>query len=859
MIRVALKGLLGRKLRAILTSIAIVLGVAMLSGTYVLTDTIDKAFDSLFVESYAGTDVVVTGKKPGISAEGDKAPAPPIAQSLLGRVRQIDGVALASGSVIDQQTKIINRKGKAIDTQGAPSFGFGIDPRPLYDRFNPLNLTEGRWATSPGEVVIDEGTADDQHFELGDMVGVAGREPARKYRLVGVAKYGNVNSIGSATFAVFTVPTAQRLLDLEGKVTAISIAAGDGVSQTALQERVRDALPANVDVRTGEQQAKEDKGDIASFTKFIRYFLLAFAGIALFVGAFVIFNTLSITVAQRAREFATLRTIGASRRQVLASVVVESLVIGVIASVIGLFLGLLLAKGLNSLFVALDLDLPQTTTVFATRTIVVSLLVGILVTLVAGLVPAVRATRVPPISAVREGAVLPRGRFAAYTPYVAVVVSVVAIALLAYSMFAHGIGVGPRLLAMAVGCLGLFFGIAMLSSKLVRPIAGFVGIPARLIGGAPGELAQSNAKRNPGRTAATAAALMIGIALVTFVAVLGQGFRKSNSDAIKDQVVADYVVTSQDGFTPFVAAAGDAIARAPGTELVTQVRSDLARVAGHGKYLTGIEPDKITPDAYRFDWGSGSDAVLALLGDDGVILEKDYAKDENLDIGSSIQIETPAGKKASFVVKATYDPLPFYPVLGTASISKDAFDKLYDRPRNEFTFVNVPRDANEAATRRLDAAVSDFPDAKVQTRKEWVKDQEADLNQFLNLLYVLLALSVIVSLFGMVNTLVLSVFERTRELGMLRAVGMTRRQVRRMIRHESVITALIGAALGLPLGVFLAILVTQALSQFDVQLAIPIGSLVVFTVVAVIAGILAAIMPARRAARLNVLQALQYE
>ena len=858
MIRVALKGLAGRKLRALLTAIAIVLGVAMLSGTYVLTDTIDKAFDSIFVESYAGTDAVVTGHKSGIVFEGDAAAAPPVPERLLEQVRSVANVELATGSVFDESTKIIDKQGKAVDAQGAPTFGFGIDTSPELDRFNPLNLVEGRWAAGPGEVVIDRGTADDQDYGIGDTVGIASQGPRQDFRVVGVAQYGNVSSLGSATFAVFDIPTAQRLLNREGEFDAISAAAREGVEPERLVREIREALPGSVDVRSGTEQATEDSGEVAEFTKFIRYFLLAFAGIAIFVGAFVIFNTLSITVAQRAREFATLRTIGASRRQVLGSVVIEALVIGTLASISGLFIGLALAKGLNSLFVSLGLDLPQTGLVFAPRTVVVSLVVGIGVTLLAGLAPAVRATRVPPIAAVREGSTLPRSRLAPYSPYIALVTIAAAVAMLVYAMFGDGVAVVQRLLLMAIGCLALFFGIALLSSRLVRPLASVVGWPARLIGGAAGKLALGNARRNPGRTAATAAALMIGIALVTFVAVLADGFKTSNSKAIKEQVIADYVVTSQDGFTPFVAAAGDAIERAPGSEQVAHVRSDLARAAGSGKYLTGIEPDRIT-QAYRFDWKAGSDEILDGLGSNGAVVSKDFADDKNLKLGSSFELVTPSNTSRTLEVKGIYDPPPFYPLLGAVSVTKTTFDQLYDRPRNQFTFVNVAGDPSASATEALKASVSTFPDAKVLTRAEWIADQEEELAQLLNLLYVLLALSVIVSLFGMVNTLVLSVFERTRELGMLRAVGMTRRQVRRMIRHESVITALIGAALGLPLGIFLAFLVIKALSQFEVTFSIPIGSLITFTIVAIVAGMLAAILPARRAARLNVLQALQYE
>jgi putative ABC transport system permease protein len=852
LIRVALRGLLGRKFRAVLTALAIVLGVAMVSGTYVLTDTIDKAFNQIFSESYAGTDAVVTGKEPDISFQGSTVETPPVPASMLDQVRAVDGVEVAAGSVMDETSaKILDRDGDAISGNGAPTFGFGLDTSPEAARFNPLNLLEGRWPSGPNEVVIDANTADKQDYGIGDSVRVASLGPVQAFELVGIAKYGDLESLGSATFAVFDIPTAQRLFDKPNSYDAIQAAAADGVSPDQLVQRISQVVPNNVTVKSGVQQATDESDEVSEFTSFIQYFLLAFGGIALFVGAFVIFNTMSITVAQRTRELATLRTLGASRRQVRLSVLLEALVIGVLASIVGLGLGYLLAKGLNALFEALDLALPQTDLVFATRTVVVSLLVGILVTLLAGFFPALRATRVPPISVVREGATLPKGRLSRFTPVIALLAIAGALALLGYSMFADDVETATRLLSIAGGTLLLFVGVAMISPQLVRPLAAVVGIPAKQIGGAAGRIARANSIRNPGRTAATAAALMIGIALVTFVAVLANGMKQSNRGAIEDQVSADWVITSQDGYLPFVAAAGEAVRDVPGAN-ATDVRSDLAKLAGSDRYLTGIEPSTIT-EAYNFEWVDGSNAVLGEMGEDGAVLDKDFAEDKNLTVGDTFSAQVPSGKELELRVVGIYKPPPFYPLLGNVSIPKATFDTLYERPRNQFTFVNGGDRA--ALEQKLDA----FPDANLQTREEWITFQDEDFNQFLTMLYVLLALSVIVSIFGMVNTLVLSVFERTRELGMLRAVGMTRRQVRRMIRHESVITALIGAALGLPLGMFLAALVTKALSQFEVEYAVPVTQLIVFAIIATIVGVLAAILPARRAARLNVLQALQYE
>ncbi len=857
MIRVALRGIAGRKFRTLLTAIAIVLGVAMMSGAYVLTDTIDKAFNAIFVESYAGTDAVISGEDAGISFEGEQSEPAPIPEDVLEQVRGVAGVDVAAGSVTDFQTKLLKPDGESIDTGGAPSFAFGVETAPEYDRFNPLNLVEGRWPSGSEELAIDEGVADDEKLAVGDRIGVAALGPAQEFEIVGIARYGDLSSLGGATFAIFDIPTAQTLLEQEGELDAVQVAAEAGVTPEQLVASLRDELGESVTVRSGTEQASEDSGEISTFTSIIRYFLLTFAGIALFVGAFVIFNTLSITVAQRTREFATLRTIGATRRQILTSVIVEALVIGLLASVIGLFAGLGLAVGLNELFVALDVDLPQTETVFATRTIVVSLLVGTLITLIAGLSPALRATRVPPIAAVREGAVLPRSALSRYSPYIAAATVLLSVLALAYAMLAPDVATGDRFILLGVGVLALFIGVALLSSRAVIPLTRVVGWPARRIGGASGKLAEGNAMRDPGRTASTAAALMIGIALVTFVGVLAQGLRVSNSHAIEQQIQADLVVTSQDGYTEFPAAVGDATAEIEGTDAVSNVRQDVAEVAGSGANLTGLDGSSIN-QVYGFRWTDGSDEVLASLGDDGAVLPDDVADDKDLAVGDSFMVLTTENERREFVVRGIYDGSPFYPLLGTASISQAAFDELYDRPRNRFTLINVPGGPGEAKA-SVETGLEDFPDTRVQTRQEWIDKEDEEISQFLLLLYVLLALSVVISLFGMVNTLALSVFERTRELGMLRAVGMTRRQTRRMVRHESVITALIGAALGLPLGIFLALLVTQALSEYDLQFAIPAGALITFVIVSIIAGIVAAILPARRAARLRVLEALQYE
>jgi putative ABC transport system permease protein len=485
------------------------------------------------------------------------------------------------------------------------------------------------------------------------------------------------------------------------------------------------------------------------------------------------------------------------------------------------------------------------------RTVVVSLLVGTLVTLLASIFPAVRATRIAPISAVREGAIVTKP-LSRRGLAIATLLTGGSAAALVWALLGSG-ATGLRVLAIVLGVLGLFVGVAMLAPRLVRPLASLVGAPSARIGGTAGRLARDNAMRNPGRTASTAAALMIGLALVTFVATLGKGLLASDQDAIRSQLRTEHVVTSQNGWNTVPLSAGEVLAAAPGVEVASSVRGDRALVVGGSEIdVSGVEPATIA-EAYRFTWETGNDATPATLGADGAIVRKDLADDRGLEVGDPLRLLSPAGTEFDLVVRGVYEPAELDSLLGHVVLSQQAFDRSFPRPGDLYSFVTADSPA------ALGQALAAFPDAKLQTQDEFVEARTAWLGQIMNLFYVLLALSVIVSLFGMVNTLVLAVFERTRELGMLRAIGMTRRQTRRMIRQEGVITALIGAALGMPLGIALAALVTESVSDYGVSFSLPVGTLVVFAVVAVLAGILAAVAPARRAGRLNVLNALQYE
>ena len=470
------------------------------------------------------------------------------------------------------------------------------------------------------------------------------------------------------------------------------------------------------------------------------------------------------------------------------------------------------------------------------------------------MIPAIRATRVPPIAAVREGAVLPSGRMARLTPLFALVTIGLAAALLVHGLMADGLDAKERLLNFGGGTLALFIGTAMISSRLVRPIAAVVGWPIARLGGAAGGLARENAVRNPARTASTAAALMIGLALVTFVSVVGAGMLDSSRSAVSDQISADYVVTSSSGWEVVPTAVGRELS-ASGVGTVSSVRRDQGLVAGSSEEVSGVDPATIG-DTYRFAWSEGSDAALSTLDSGGAILLKGFAEDHHLGVGDPVSIVTPSGAKLRRTVTGVYDPPKIVPLLGAAVVSQKAFDSAFPRAKDIYTFVDAP-DATSAPDRGL--AEGGSPTRRSAPPSAFAKDQASDLEMILTLLYVLLALSVVVSLFGMVNTLILAVHERTRELGMLRAVGMTRRQARRMVRGESIVTALIGAALGLPLGIGMAALVTHSLSDYGVQLVLPVGTLVIFAIAAVVAGVVAAVAPARRASRIDVLRALQYE
>jgi len=887
MIRISLRGLLTRKLRSSLTAVAIVLGVAMMSGTYVLTDTINASFSSLYKQIYAKTDAYIAGRSVVKNQMSGVGITPSFPQSLLTNVRASNDVRAAVGAVQSLSCSVVGKNGKVIANGGAPNLGFSVDNS--VPELQILKLVSGTWP-KPGEVVIDQGAAKKGGFKAGDMIGILTNGPVRKMRLSGIVKFGQSNGILGATLAGFDLSTAQRLFDRRGQLDYIQAIAKPGVSPARLVEQLRSALPKSVTVRTGVQEATTQTKDTSKQISAFQYILLAFAGIALFVGTFVIINTLSITVSQRTREFATLRTLGGSRLQVLGSVLTESAIVGTIASVLGLFAGVGLAIGLMRLFQKLGLELPKNAMVIETRTVVVSLLVGIGVTLLASARPALRATRVPPIAAVREGAVLPPSRFHSYRTAGSLSLTALGFAALLVGLFVHGLGTKLILLLIGAGAVLIFVGIALVAARVIKPMAAFVS-PIGIVAVAvlsilvwplsfllwiakkvfrrgpefPGvipdrtmnRLALENSGRNPERTASSAAALMIGLALVTLVAVLAASIIGSFRGAVDAIFTGNYAITPVNTSSPngIPIAAAKAVAKVPGVEAVSSVRAGFGLVYGKSDMVNAVDgqPSRV----FRLDWKIGSEKTLDSLGSNGAIVPERFANKHHLRLNSPLTVVTPSGKTLDLSVKGIFKPPTGGSAFGDVTFSARTFDANFQDPSNMYTLLKMSGGENAANSKALDRALAGFPNAQAQTRTQFVNAQIASLNPILMVLYVLLAFSIIISFFGIVIMLVLTVFERTRELGMLRAIGITQRQTRRMIRHESVITALIGGALGIVLGLVLGALLVSRIPY--VTFSLPTTQLVLCGIAAVLIGIIAAILPARRAAKLNVLEALQYE
>ncbi|HYQ78958.1 MAG TPA: FtsX-like permease family protein [Solirubrobacterales bacterium] len=852
MTSLGLKSLWARKVRALLTAFAVFLGVAFVAGSFVLTDTIFAAFDEIFSESLKGTSVVVSAENPVKQESGE---IPTLSASLLPRVVRTPGVREAAGAIFTPGA-FFNAENEKIGNKFAPKFISSTQPGQL----ESLTYVDGHRPRGPTEASIDKAAADAADLKIGEKIKLIGQGNLESFRLVGLTQLGSA-SFGGASIAQVTLPVAQRLTHKRGRFDQISVAADDGVSAEALKRRIAERMPAGIRVETAAENADRASEEIRDNLGFLRIFLLVFGFIAVFVGSFLIFNTFSITVAQRVSEFGMLRTLGASRPQILTAVIVEAVAIGLIGALIGIPGGFLIAKAINALFESFGIDLPTTSLVLESRTVVVALLVGVLVTLVSSLVPALRSTRVPPIAALHSFQPTPTRRRRLVYLALSILLAVAGLGMVLLGLFGSG-GAGARAGLMGGGAVAVVFAVSLFSPRLVPPLASVAGWPLERLRRLTGRLARENAERNPSRTAVTAAALMIGVTLVAFVTVFAAGLKSTVAQVVDENFAGGLVIQNTDGFSPIPNATAAAAEKVPGVELVATIRGAEAKVLERGGLGSTTRVNAPSPDIGRtvnIEWKQGGPAALRNLTDSEAIVSDDFASSHDLGLGDRFGLLTQALAHPSFRVVGEFDSK--LGVLGNVLVTQRVMARDFDQTQDLTDFVKLEDGADAARVQALltKGVETAFPVAEVLNQEELKESREEQINGLVMLVYALLAFAVLISLFGIANTLALSIHERTRELGMLRAIGMSRRQVRTMIRYEAVITALIGGILGLVLGLIFASLIAQPLKDEGFTLSYPVGSLILLMVLAGLAGVLAAILPARRASRLDVLQSLQYE
>jgi len=847
MSKTTLKGLLAHKLRLGLTALAVVLGVGFIAGTFVLTDTMNAAFNQLFADVTKGVDVVVRSSNAFEGLSGGERK--PMSESVLAEVRGVDGVAQASGSV-EGIAQIVDKKGEAITPSGPPTLGVSWSSGPG----DAVSIRDGRPPEAPGEVMIDASTATKYGFEVGDRVEILARGPARPFELAGIVGVGEADNLAGATLAVFDIDTAQKLLGKPGELSTIEVAGDADLSAGALRSRIAEVLPKGIEATTGQSVADEQATALQQGLGFFNTALLVFAGIALFVGAFIIFNTFSIVVAQRTKELALLRALGASGAQVMTSVLTEATLVGLAASVIGLGAGIAIAAGLRVLLDAFGISLPTSTLQFLPRTVIVSLLVGTGVTLASSILPARRAARVAPLAALRESMPAP-GRWSRRRTLVGGGVAAVGMALLTSGLFG---GASNATAIVGAGALVIFIGVATLSPLLAGPLARIIGAPLQRMFNVPGRLARANAARDPKRTASTAAALMVGLALVGFVSIFAASLKASAAQTIDRSLEADFIVQpgasfgASAGFSPEVARR---IAARPEIAAASPLRFGDWRSEGTTSFLSAVDPATFEAVG-NLELAKGS---LDALGAEDVLVFKDTAADLGLDIGDTLAMEFAAVGQRNQTVAGIFGNNSI--VASDYVLSMEGFERNFELDQDSMVLAKAaPGTSATGAEAAIEDATRGFPSVQVSDQAAFKEQQASQVDQLLGLVTALLGLALVIALLGITNTLALSVFERTRELGLLRAVGMSRRQARSMIRWEAVIIAVIGAVLGLVVGAFFGwALVTALDSEGITELDIPGGQLAAYMVIAALAGVLAALPPARRAARLNVLRAISTE
>jgi putative ABC transport system permease protein len=835
--KVTIKGLLAHKLRLVLTAIAIVLGVTFISGTFILTDTLHNTFTTLISNVYQNIDFQVRGAAQ-FSSSGSDAVRNPIPASILPKILQVPGVEAADGSV-EGYAQFVSRDGKAIASGGAPTEGISFDPD---QRISALRIVSGKAPTTSHDVVVDAGTASKYGFRVGNRVRILLPGPSRTFTITGIARFGTADNLAGVTLAAFTLPTAQTVLGEVGQFDAINIVAAPGANKTAVQRDIAQVLPHGVEVVTGQTVVNEATSSVDQALSFFSTALLVFAFISLFVGAFTILNTFSIIVGQRTRELALLRIVGASRRQVFRSVVGEAAIVGLVSSVIGIGLGVLAAVGLEALLRGFGVTLPSGPPVFEARTVIVALAVGVGVTVVAAISPARRAVRIAPIAAISDqpadSDVSIRRRFT----------SGALLALLGVILLAAGLA-KPAIQLVGVGAAAVFIGVAMLAPAAARPLSSAIGRPLARAFGVAGRLGRENSMRSPRRTAQTASALMIGLALVSAIAVFGASASKSATSSADNAVSADLIVTTNSsGSGSFSTTVPKAVSAVPGVTSSSTVYGGQFEVRQSLENLVAVSTQDL-PETVILRMTAGSPQALA-AGD--LLIDSTTAKSDHLSVGAKVPVKFALTGDSTMRIGGIYQANA---LIGSYLVGDAFYLSHFQNPLPGGVLLKT--DGRAGVEQRVKDALAPYPNVQVQTRAQFEKSQKAEVNKLLGLVYALLGLAVIIALIGIVNTLMLSVFERTHEIGLLRAVGMKRRQVRAMIRSEAVILAIFGAMIGIVIGTGLGVaLVSSLRSQGITDTVVPISNLLLFLILAAVLGLVAAGWPARRAAKLDVLAAI---
>jgi putative ABC transport system permease protein len=855
MFKVVLQGLLARKFRLVTTALAVVLGVAFTAGTLVLSDTMSHIFNDLSAGVYKGTDAVVRTKAVFDGPMGTGKQRPLIDASLLPPLSRVPGVAAAEGNAFGY-TRLIGKDGTAIGNpgNGAPTLGGNWSTVPA---LNPFRLVAGHAPRLPDEVVIDKQSANLGHLTVGDATTVLVNGPPQRVRISGITAFGTADSPAGASVVLFSTPVAQRLVAAPGKFSTISFVADPGVSQQQLASNLQRALPPGTEAVTGATIIKETQDQFQKFLSIFSKFLLIFAVVALVVGAFIILNTFAITVAQRTRENGLLRALGASRRQVLASVLIEAVAVGVIAALLGLALGVAVAAGLKALLGLLGFDLPSGSLVVSGTTVVISLLVGLGVTVVAAVSPARKAAKVPPVAAMQEATVGSTGYGSKERVMVGIAILVFGVAALFTGLFGH---VGSAFLIVGAGVLLVFLGVSVLGRTVSLPLSRTIGAPLPRIKGVTGTLARENTMRNPKRTAASASALMIGVGLVAFITILASSTTASINQTIDKSFSGDFVVDSGTGMNgggvdPVLAQRLNAL---PQVAAATGERFGGAVVLGKVEEIAAVDP-RTAGEIFNVNPVQGA---ISSLGANGIAVYKNVATDNHLTLGESVPIIFRDTGARTLRVALIYGDSQAAPS-ARYFIGTPAYDANFSAPHyDSMVFAKkapgVSTAAALAAVKKVTAQYA--PGASVLDQAAYKAEQTKPVNQLLALIYTLLALAIIIALLGIGNTLALSIFERTRELGVMRAVGMTRSQLRSTIRWESVIIALQGTFLGLVVGVFFGwALVLAQRNQGVTVFSVPYARLLIVIVLAGLAGVVAAILLSRRAAKLNILRAIVTE